>query len=78
MLKRRKYMIFYLCDLLLMVLSIAMMVKEETSKSIGLAALESAGNFVLYFILFCISIALLIIVTLIKVIIIAKKRIKKK
>lgn len=63
--KHNKRVIFYLCDLVLVIYCFIRMIAEEASHETGLAALESAGWFAQYFLLFCLGLGLLVIVSLI-------------
>lgn len=74
----KKIKLFYLVDILIIIICLIGMFVNNFSGGYGLAALSSVGYFVVFWILFIVSISLLFIVTMIRLITkISKKSIRK-
>lgn len=74
----KKIKLFYLVDILIIIIFLIGMFINNFDSGYGLAALSSVGYFVVFGILFIVSISLLFIVTMIRLITkISKKSIRK-
>lgn len=73
----KKIKIFYIIDVLIMIISIIGMVILENKANYGLAALTSVGYSVVLFLIFILSIVLIIIVSFIYFLIKLKKNLKE-
>lgn len=58
---------FFLLDSIFIIICIFLMIFENSKKAVGLPALSSLGNFVIYLIMFLLGIVALIIGILIKI-----------
>lgn len=73
----RKYLIFYVVDLIWTIFFLVLALKEQLSSSTGLSALGVLGRFVLFSILCIIGIIALVIVAAIQLISIKRRKIDK-
>lgn len=64
----KKIKLFYLVDILIIIICLIGMFINNFDSGYGLQSLSSLGNFVIFGILFIVSISLFLVVTMIKVI----------
>ncbi len=73
---KNKLKIFYIVDLLIIIISVVLMIIENNKNTYGLNALASTGIFVIFLGIFVVAVSLFIIISIINICIYCYKKLK--